>query len=96
MTFERFSRIMHINFAIKDCDVCGFLIRYQNVIITRSSVVGEGVPFQGRVSDREAKISFGERNENEEWSHIVYTGIINIKWFEEVGYIFFVPDNLQN
>lgn len=75
---QRFNRIKQINNVIKDRDSRGFLIRFLNVIITRSSIVVEVFPFDRRIScNCIAKISHGERTECDERSHIV-PGIVKL------------------
>ncbi|GFY58967.1 hypothetical protein TNIN_133071 [Trichonephila inaurata madagascariensis] len=61
---------MLINLAIKDWDTQEFLIHFQNVIIQN---VVESVLFERRVSKcYVAEISYDEKHEEDEWSHIVY------------------------
>lgn len=60
MICEKFSRIIQINHPIKDCNTSSFPIPFQNVVITRSSVVGEVVLFDGdcyvaKISELKAK-----------------------------------------
>lgn len=48
---EKFCRIMQNNLEIIDRVTRGFLIRFQDVIITRSSIVVDVVLFERRVSN---------------------------------------------
>lgn len=69
---RRFSKIMQINCTTKGHYTSGFFIRFQNVIITRSSVVGEVILWEQRVINYcVTKTSHNKRNETEEWFHIV-------------------------